>query len=85
MSARPWRKVTGKPDLHAGRGSVLGKDTARRSRWWDLPLECGHVEQRTVRYKALGPAAQRGGTQRRRAADVLPAPGRVRCGQCPEA
>lgn len=78
MSA--WRRVTGEPRIRQGRGSVLGPDTSRRTRWWVLTLECGHTAERTVRYRPL-PAAerQRGGTQHRDLADVLPAPRRVRC------
>jgi hypothetical protein len=67
-----------------GRGSVLGPDTSRRTCWWELDLECGHTEERTVRYAPPtdGYARQRGGTQHRSADAVLPAPKRVRCGRC---
>lgn len=75
----PWRKVT-KAQRHAGRGSFLGGDTSRRSRWWDLTLECGHHEERTCRYKPL--AGGRDGTRHRSADDILPAPARARCHQC---
>jgi hypothetical protein len=69
--------------LHSGRGSLMGGDTARRTRWWDLLLECGHRAERTVRYRPLPPAAvQRGGTQHRHGGDVLPPPGHARCGTC---
>jgi hypothetical protein len=85
--ARPWRAVTGQARWYAGRGSFLGPDTARRGRWWQLPLECGHTEERTVRYGPPGDgySRERGGTQHRAAGDILPAPRRVRCGQCPPA
>jgi hypothetical protein len=82
---RPWRKVTGMPQTRTGRGSTLGPDTTRRTRWWELPLECGHTEQRTVRYRPHGDPKRSDDAWRRRrtAADILPAPTRVRCGQCP--
>jgi hypothetical protein len=78
-----WRGVSA-ASLRSGRGSFLGPDTSRRARWWGLDLECGHKTERTVRYRRL-PAGevQRGGTQHRNADDVLPAPKRVRCEQCP--
>jgi hypothetical protein len=72
-----WRTVV-KFSLHSGRGSTLGPDTARRQRWYDLDLECGHAVQRTARYRHMDEAWRR----KRSAADVLPAPGRVRCEHC---
>lgn len=80
----PWRQVTGEARQKSGRGSVLGPDTARRTRWWELPLECGHTEERIVRYRPHqdGWPAQVGGTQHRGKDDVLPAPKRVRCDRC---
>lgn len=80
----PWRKVTGTPQWRSGRGSLLGPETPRRTRWWNLTLECGHTAERTVRYgpHANGYPAQRGGTQHRSSADILPAPKRVRCERC---
>lgn len=84
MNRHPWREVEEADGPYAGRGSFLGPGTARRSRWWRLRLKpCGHTEERTVRYRRQ-PGAQRGGTQHRSGGDVLPAPKRVRCGQCPE-
>jgi hypothetical protein len=84
VSAAPWRQVAGEPAWRSGRGSALGPDTARRARWWVLPLECGHTAVRDVRYgpHAGGYPRQRGGTQHRNAADILPAPRRVRCAEC---
>jgi hypothetical protein len=79
----PWRKVAG-ASLSSGRGSFLGPATSRRARWWTLRLACGHAVERTVRYRQLPPAErQRGGTQHRSADDILHAPRRVRCEQCP--
>lgn len=79
----PWRKVVRKLALRAGRGSVLGPSTSRRTRWWELELECGHVVERTVRYSpAKNP--KRGGTQHRSRSDVLPHPKKVRCEYCPD-
>ncbi len=75
-----WRAVVS-AELRVGRGSVLGPDTTRRARWWELGLKCGHKTQRTVRYKRSDDP-QRGGTQRRDIGDVLPAPKRVRCELC---
>jgi hypothetical protein len=69
------------PALREGRGSVLGPDTSRRTRWWDMQLECGHKVERIVRYRPLYPT-QRGGTQHRSRSDVLPPPHRVRCEFC---
>jgi len=85
MTARPWQHVIAAV-LRSGRGSVLGPDMPRRARWWALILACGHTAERTVRYRPLPRReVQRGGTQRRSGDDVLPAPRRVRCGQCPAA
>lgn len=80
----PWRDVTKVWGPCEGRGSVLGPDTSRRTRWWELTLACGHKVERTVRYRPLQPrrARQRGGTQHRSLDDVLPAPRRVRCEFC---
>lgn len=79
---KPWRKVVKKLGLGSGRGSVMGPDTTRRTRWWNLKLECGHEVERTVKYKpAKHP--QRGGTQHRSRSDVLPHPNKVRCEYCP--
>ena len=82
ISPRPacWRAVVN-AERRTGRGSVLGPDTSRRARWWELELECGHKACRTVRYKP-SEDPQRGGTQRRDIDDALPAPKRVRCEEC---
>jgi hypothetical protein len=84
MSTAPWREVTSASSIHTGRGSLLGPDTPRRSRWRELDLECGHRVERTVRYGPHqdGYAPQRGGTQHRSYDDILPAPKRVRCEKC---
>lgn len=78
-----WRAVV-KQSLHSGRGSVLGPDTARRQRWYDLDLECGHAVQRTARYRHMDDRQRQDEAWRRKrsAADVLPAPKRVRCEHC---
>jgi hypothetical protein len=82
VSAQPacWRAVVN-AERRTGRGSMLGPDTSRRARWWELELQCGHKTYRTVRYKPSG-NPQRGGTQHRDINDVLPAPKRVRCELC---
>lgn len=74
-----WRDVT-ESVLRAGCGSVLGPDTRRRTRWWDLRLECGHHVERHVRYRKLDSPARQG--TRRAAADVLPPVARVACREC---
>lgn len=78
-----WRGVAS-ARLNVGRGSTLGPDTNRRTRWYDLELECGHAVQRTAKYRPLGdPERTDDGWRRRRtSADVLPAPKRVRCEFC---
>jgi hypothetical protein len=78
--AHPWRAVCSFR-RREGRGSVLGPDTVRRARWWELELECGHRVERFVRYRPQD-RPQRGGTQHRSGSDVLPAPRRVRCELC---
>jgi hypothetical protein len=86
----PWRDVVsdwaGRPvdseSWMSGRGSVLGPDTSRRTKWFELRLSCGHEVERAVRYRSLGPRASRGGTQHRSGRDVLPPPRRVRCEHC---
>lgn len=90
MTRHPLRRVVGgwdgaaEPMEMSGRGSVLGPDTSRRTRWWELRLECGHEVERTVRYsKRPGPAARY--SRARSGSDVLPAPKRVRCELCPRA
>lgn len=75
-----WRDVD-KALMHSGRGSVLGPDTPRRTRWWELVLaECGHREYRHARYRKTSPPLPQG--TRRTSGDVLPAPKRVRCAAC---
>lgn len=66
--------------LRTGRGSVLGPDTARRARWWQLTLTCGHVVERTVRYQPSGDG--RLGSHSRNASEVLPAPKCAKCDHC---
>jgi hypothetical protein len=74
-----WRDVE-KALLHSGRGSLLGPDTSRRTRWWELVLPCGHREERHVVYRKADPPLPKG--TRRTSDDVLPAPKRVRCAAC---
>lgn len=69
-----WRKVD------AARLRECQGRTWRRTRWWELDLECGHTAERHVRYRRLA-APQSQGT-RRTADDVLPAPVLVSCGPC---
>lgn len=80
VNKKPWRKVISSSRPIGGRGSVLGPDTTRRTHWYELTLECGHVEERTVKYKPIG--RSRGGTQHRSGQDALPPPKKVRCGYC---
>src|SRR5262249_46521921 len=79
-----WRAVV-KATPRSGRGSILGPDTSRRAHWWDLNLDgCGHLVQRTARFRPLQPPQirSRGGTSHRSWDDARPAPNRVRCEQC---
>ncbi len=76
---RPLRGVV-KATMMTGRGSVLGPDTDRRVRWYELRLDCGHVVERNARYNPH-PSGQR--QRARRDRDALPAPKRVRCEMCP--
>jgi hypothetical protein len=79
---QPLREVT-ETSSTVGRGSLLGGDTFRRIRMWNLALTCGHTVQRRVRYRP-DPRRRRGGSAPVRAmADALPAPVRVRCEECP--
>jgi hypothetical protein len=81
MRRGTWRAVVKVNGFFEGRGGLLGPDTCRRTRWWELDLECGHMAQRTVRYRPREDkrARSRGGHQHRSASDVLPAPKRVLC------
>lgn len=82
---KPWRKVEKKLGLGAGRGSFLGPDTTRRTKWWNLKLTCGHEVERTVKYFPRSDGfVQRGGTQHRSRNDVRPPPKKVRCEYCPD-
>lgn len=79
-AAGPLRRILTDPAprLREGRGSVLGPDTARRARWWELRLDCGHTVERSVRYRPRG-----GRLARRALSEVLPPPKRARCHLCP--
>lgn len=77
-----WREVVSS-ELHAGRGSVLGPATGRRTRWWVLTLTCGHKAERHVRYRKADLPAPKG--TRRTSDDVLPPPTRVSCRECARA
>lgn len=79
----PWRTVVGEPGLRSGRGSLLGPDTSRRTRWWEGTLDCGHTFERTVRYRPDPSARNSGGWRARPRSAVLPPPKRVRCDECP--
>lgn len=79
---KPWRMVVEVSGPHCGRGSILGPDTDRRTRWWDLKLECGHFDQRIVRYRKDHRYTGRGKVRHRSADAVLPAPKRIRCESC---
>jgi len=70
--------------MTSGRGSVLGPDTFRRLRWWELKLECGHEVERTVKYKPVPGGSLANGWHPRPATDALPAPTRARCDYCPK-
>jgi hypothetical protein len=74
-----WRKVS-VAELHAGREGLLGPDTACRTRWWLLTLECGHKTERHVRYRRLTPPLRQ--STRRSADDMLPPQKTVACPEC---
>ena len=79
MSFVNFRLVTGAIQ-RSGRGSVLGPDTSRRTRWWELTLDCGHIVERSVRYKKNGRGFP--GSRGRKQEDALPPPGHARCEFC---
>lgn len=69
----------------AGRGGLLGPDTGRRLHWWELTLECGHREQRNVRYRprpVTRDTPRANGWHPRDLSDKLPAPRTVNCETC---
>lgn len=78
MSNPYWRKVVKADGPYAGRGSLLGPETSRRVKWWDLTLECGHLVQRSCRY----PPPFVPGRRHRSAGEALPPPKRVLCEMC---
>lgn len=78
---RPLRDVTS-ASLAEGRGGVLGPDTTRRARWWEITLECGHWTERSVKYGPRPADDRRRPYGARALSDVLPAPIRVRCDEC---
>ena len=79
---KPLRKVTAA--LRRGGRSINGGFDIR---WWDLTLECGHEEERPLRFpKQVGVHKRRGFMvmhHPRPLDEALPAPKRVRCGYCP--
>lgn len=79
----PLRAVVS-AQIRAGRGSLLGPDTHRRKRFWRMRLECGHVDDRDVKYRPLdeGERPIRGGQRNRPMTDALPAPKMIRCWAC---
>ncbi len=82
-NTNPWRSVLTDPApiVYEGRGGVLGPDTDRRTRWWEMTLECGHQVERTVSYRTPTPG-EYVNRRHRSYTDVLPHPRRVRCEQC---
>ena len=66
--------------MREGRGSLLGGDTWRRVRWYDLTLDCGHLVQRKVRYT---PSTSDYRLAQRSRDDALPPPTRALCNDCP--
>lgn len=78
MTNRGPLRLVKSAQLRAGRGSVIGPDNNCRVRWWEMVLECGHIAERSVKYS---PTFYR--LQQRGQSDVLPAPTRCRCEDCP--
>lgn len=70
--AKLLRRVT-LARIREGRVGLLGPDTGRRRRWWELTLECGHIVERYCTYVRGAPFGVR---------DVRPAPQRARCDLC---
>lgn len=67
--------------LREVRGGLLGPDTSRRVRMYELQLECGHRVDRFVKYPPRsGPRAN--GWHPRRLSEALPAPKRALCDEC---
>lgn len=64
----------------SGRGGILGPSTSRRTRWYDLTLECGHIVERTPEYEDRDPSLK---GQPRNWHQALPPPERARCDFCP--
>lgn len=79
---RIWQKVTD-AQLRTGRGSVLGPDTTRRTRWWELTLECGDKTERNAAYQRERSHGDK--WDPRVAEDLLPPPKRVVCETCSSA
>lgn len=77
---RPLRLVTASV-ARSGRGSLLGGDTWRRVRVWNLTLDCGHHIQRSVKYRP-GTGDLGGPGSDHSLGDLLPAPRRARCDFC---
>lgn len=83
-SRKPWRRV-----LRAEgplRANCIGNQRLQVT-WWDLHLECGHVEERPPRYPPRGDRRPLGFAalhHPRRTSEALPPPKRVRCSYCPE-
>ena len=78
---QPLRDVVSS-SMTVGRGSLLGGDTFRRVRMFNLILSCGHLVQRRVRYRQNLRYRQGGSAPVRSRDDALPAPRRARCEEC---
>lgn len=79
---RPLRAVVAS-QIDSGPGSVLG-DQGRRTRWYTMTLDCGHVVERPVKHVASATRSAGGrGWGMRPQSEVLPAPRRARCDTCP--
>lgn len=76
----PWREVVAVEGPISGRGSLSGRDTARRVHMWQLTLRCKHKVVRKVRYRPRSGELWR---QPRAAEEALPPPVKVRCERCP--
>ena len=77
----PLRRVV-KTTLHEG-SSIISDQFYMR--WWELWLECGHMEERRVRFPKQEGRSTRGFAimhHPRPLTEALPAPKRVRCKTC---
>lgn len=67
--------------LREVRGSILGPDTSRRLRMWQLDLSCGHRVDRRATYPPQG-GRRANGWHPRGLSEANPSPKRALCDYC---